>query len=144
MENIKFELSRREVCNSGNECYNFTQNIDGICDECKKTINTIQIGFFIFDRGWIETKIIQISNDIEHLSNCNFFNGKFKRLSFNRINQAFETGLINLKKFENLEEKELAEIVIGVLKNTNSFSEDFVKFEITIPSQFSYYFKELN
>lgn len=35
-ENVKIELTNSKICNSEKECYNFTKNVDEICDEYSK------------------------------------------------------------------------------------------------------------
>lgn len=108
-----------------------------------KNLKAIEIGFFIFERGWIETKIIHISDTskIETLANLDFFNGTYKRFHFNTGQNSYETGLLNIKDFESVEEQDLAEIIVSYTKEVGFFSENFEKFEITVPKKMFYYFK---
>lgn len=110
-----------------------------------KKLHPIEIGLFIFERGWNESEIIYISDTskIEILANFDFFNGTFKRFNFNKQQKTFETGLLNFKDFESIEEERLANFIIAYLKETNVFSNEYVKFEITVPNKMSKYFKEL-
>lgn len=106
----------------------------------------IKIGLFIFDRGWIENKIIEITDEstIKSLASTDFFNGTVVRLYFDKECDIFQTSLIELKHFESVEEQELATIVISYLKERKLFKDDYVKFDITVNKNSKIYFAELN
>lgn len=107
--------------------------------------NSIQIGLFIFYRGFVETEIVSVvdKNKIELIANSEYFNGNYKRFHFNKGQENFVTEIINLKNFESDQEKELANIIISFLKEKNLSFKKFVKFDITVPKTMANYFIEL-